>query len=277
MTGHLSMSLQPRTTAIGSASLCQSVSTWGSHTMNRSRNAPLLRDLVEYGRKASLEQLCLPRTLDATVLDELEPNVAREIDLMPGQTLFRQHQPPQALYVVGRGALKTVLVDGGEADQITGFFFPGELVGLDALHEDRRACTAIAIDASSVKVLPLDHLQAAMRDAPALQQEIERLLVRALTEHEQLLAVVNQRPASERIAVFFFSLSCRLSANGSVAPEFSLPMNRSEIANYLGLAPETASRAIAGLRNLGILAGYGKHVHITDPTALRNLAVWGGT
>lgn len=243
--------------------------------MNRADNAPLLRDLVEYGRKASLEQLCLPHTLDAAAFNELESSVARKIDLMPGDTLFRQQQTLKALYVVVRGALKTMLVDGGEADQITGFFFPGELLGLDALHENRHACTAIAIDASTVKVLPLARLEAAMRQTPALRDGIERLLVRALTEQEQLLAVVNQRPAEERIAVFFFSLSCRLSANGSVAPEFSLPMKRSEIANYLGLAPETASRAITSLRNRGILDGYGKRVQITDPTALRNLAVWG--
>lgn len=244
--------------------------------MDKDRPTPqLVRDLLNHGRQVSLQQLCLPHDLDAAAVNELGTSIGREIRLTAGETLYRQGQTLEALYVVAQGVLKTVLVDGGESDQITGFFFPRELLGLDALHDHRHVCTAIAIDESVVNVIPMYQLEHTLLEAPALRDGIERLLAKELTEHEELLAVVNQRSALERVAVFFFSLSCRLGNNGVAATEFSLALRRAEIANYLGLATETASRAIGSLRARGILSGYGKRVNISNPIALRNLAVWG--
>ena len=53
-------------------------------------------------------------------------------------------------------------------------------------------------------------------------------------------------------------------------------MTRPDIANYLGVATETVSRALAQLRTMRILDGSGKQVRIVDPQRLQWLALQGG-
>jgi len=98
-----------------------------------------------------------------------------------------------------------------------------------------------------------------------------------LAEHEQLLAVVDQRPVLKQLAVFSYSLCCRLGHDGEAACEMALSMTRPDIANYPCVATETASRAIVQLRAMGIPDGYGKQVRIVDPHGLRSLPWWGGS
>lgn len=200
---------------------------------------PSISELLRISRQVSIHELCLPHALQHPALAQLEQSVARELRLRRGQTLFRQGHGLHALYVVSQGLIKTVLVDGAEEAQIVGFHFPHELVGLDALHEREHVCTAMAVAPSRVHVLPLHRLEEVMQTAPALRAAIDGLISKSLVEHEQLLAVVNQRPALERVAVFFFSLSCRLGRDGRATSELSLALSRREIANYLGLATET--------------------------------------
>lgn len=234
-----------------------------------------LSELLCYAREAGLDELCSSRALDPTAWEELRSRVARRIHLRPGDALFQQRQPLRGVYVVSHGLLKTVLVNGGETEQIAGFCFPGEWQGLDALHKRSHVCSAFAVEASAVDSVPPHLLRQAMSEAPSLRDGIEGLVASSLAGHKQWLAVVNQRPALERVAVLVFILSCRLGSNGLAALEFRLAFSRADLANYLGLAPETATRAIVRLRALGILSGYGKHVRIDDMRALLELVLWG--
>lgn len=237
---------------------------------------PRINELLRVGRDASIQELCLPHALDPSATAELDGSMTRERQLRRGQTLFRQGHGLHALYVPSQGVIKTVLVDGGaEKPQVLGFHFPGELVGLDALYRREHVCTAVAAAPSRVQVLPLHRLEEAMHQVPALREAIDALIRKSLVEYEQLLAVVNQRPALERVSVFLFSLSCRLGQDSRAASELSLPLSRGDIANYLGLASETVSRAISRLQAVGILEGYGRRMRIADPQRLREWAVWG--
>jgi len=234
-------------------------------------HAPYISDLLRMSREASIHELCLPHALSPQALEELKKSGARARELKRGERLFRQGYGLHAVYAVSAGLLKTVMVDSEGREQIIGFHFPRDLVGLDALHHRAHVCMATAVVASRVCVIPLHALEQTQTQAPALRGAFERLISKALAEHEQLLMVVNQRSAVERIAVLLFSLACRMGQNEEPATELSLPMPRTDIGNYLGLATETVSRAIHDLQTAGVLEGHGKHLRIVDP---RRLAEW---
>jgi CRP/FNR family transcriptional regulator, anaerobic regulatory protein len=58
-------------------------------------------------------------------------------------------------------------------------------------------------------------------------------------------------------------------ACGYSAFEFTLPMAREDIGNYLGLTLETVSRCFSRLKNAGVLEVDGRHVRIVDFEALK--------
>lgn len=242
---------------------------------HRRHPSSRISELLRISREASIQELCLPHSLGPRALIQLEGGAARERRLRRGEKLFRQGHGLHALYVVSRGLLKTVIVDREGREQITGFHFPCELVGLDALHRREHVCMAMAVVASRVHVLPLHCLDEATERMPALREALEHLIGKTLVEHEQLLMVVNQRSAIERVAILLFSLSCRLGRDGQPATEMSLPMSRADIANYLGLVPETVSRSIRKLQRAGVVEGRGKHIRVVDPVLLGEWAVSG--
>jgi CRP-like cAMP-binding protein len=62
--------------------------------------------------------------------------------------------------------------------------------------------------------------------------------------------LLGQKSALERLASFLLSLAERAGKGGSTV---SLPMDRSDIADYLGLRIETVSRILTALRRRKII------------------------
>jgi CRP/FNR family transcriptional regulator len=63
-----------------------------------------------------------------------------------GEYLFRANDPFGAIFAVRGGTVKTSVVDSLGREQVLGFYLPGEMVGLNAIHPDYYPCDAIALD-----------------------------------------------------------------------------------------------------------------------------------
>ena len=74
------------------------------------------------------------------------------------------------------------------------------------------------------------------------------------------------------MAAFLIGLSRRLAARGFSANRFQLTMARTDIANYLRLAPETVSRVLRRFQAEQLLAVERREVELLDATALEALA-----
>ena len=59
--------------------------------------------------------------------------------------------------------------------------------------------------------------------------------------------------ADQRMAAFLIALSRRYAARGFSAVKFQLTMARTDIANYLRLAPETVSRVLRRFQDDGLI------------------------
>ena len=73
------------------------------------------------------------------------------------------------------------------------------------------------------------------------------------------------------MAAFVIELSRRLAARGFSATRFRLTMARTDIANYLRLAPETVSRVLKRLQDEGLLSVDRREVEILDMEKLQAL------
>ncbi|NPC76611.1 helix-turn-helix domain-containing protein, partial [Corallococcus exiguus] len=77
----------------------------------------------------------------------------------------------------------------------------------------------------------------------------------------------------ERMAAFLLDLSERYARRGFSATRFNLSMARTEIANYLRMAPETVSRVLRRLSDDGVIAVNQREMLLLDPDRLAELAV----
>ena len=68
-------------------------------------------------------------------------------------------------------------------------------------------------------------------------------------------------------------MSARYARRGFSATRFNLTMARTEIANYLRMAPETASRVLRRLSDDGVIAVKQREILLLQPDRLAALAV----
>ncbi len=243
--------------------------------MARTNNVtPLFNDLakIEHDHVAcqdcSLYRLCLPLGLHNNDLVKLDKIINRSQQIKRGQTLFADKDPFKALYVVRSGSFKTSITTSNGREQVTGFYFPGEFVGLDAIHQQYHQSTAKALESSSVCELPYDRLQDLGRDMPQIQLQLLTRLSKELSGDKSLMLLLGKKTSDEKLATFLLSLSKRFKERGFSATEFQLSMSRGDIANHLGLAVETVSRILSRFQDEGWIRFSGKTIVLKDKDKL---------
>ena len=220
----------------------------------------------------NLHELCLPRGLEKQDLLLLEQVVRRTRPLHNGDYLFRTGDQFEYIYALKSGSVKLVFNDSEGNDQIIGFYFPGEILGLDAIDKKEHICTAQALETSSYCAFPFSRLTEFCQHIPALQNQMFRLMSRELTTDHELLLTINMKNADVRLATFLVTLSSRFQRLGYSATAFRLSMTRKEIANYLGLTVETVSRNLSRFQQDGLISVNRKLLEINDLDALRHFS-----
>ena len=81
----------------------------------------------------SISQLCIPFTLNAHELDQLDNIIERKKPIQKGQTLFKAGDELKSLYAIRSGTIKSYTITEQGDEQITGFHLAGDLVGFDAI------------------------------------------------------------------------------------------------------------------------------------------------
>lgn len=180
------------------------------------------------------------------------PRLADRTELQRGQLLLPDDGNGADLWIVVEGLmmLQNLLPDGRR--QVLGFRFPGEIV-CGVLHGELAEISMQAVSRSALCRIQGEEI------ARLLQREmrlVQRLLGvgRAQISHANLhLLLLGRLTAPERIATFLVEMARRATGAARDGVEFPLPMNREDIADYLGLNSETVSRNLTRLRRAGVI------------------------
>jgi CRP/FNR family transcriptional regulator len=89
-----------------------------------------------------------------------------------------------------------------------------------------------------------------------------------VVREQRLLLLLGRMTAEERVAAFLRDLAGRYAERGQSPNEFTLPMAREDIGNYLGLTLETVSRCFSRLKHAGVLDVDNRHIRIRDAQRL---------
>ena len=218
-----------------------------------------------------LRNLCLPQGLVATELKMLEEIVKQPRPMQRAQRLYLPGDTFHYLYIVRSGSLKTYTTTSSGQQQIIGFHLPGELVGLDGVSDGSYFCTAESMEMTSVCELPFAKLENIMGKIKVLQHQVHKLMSKEILTDQKLLLQMGKMNAEQRVAAFLLNISDRFYKRGFSASEFHLPMTRSDIGNYLGLAVETVSRQFSHFQELGVIKVSRKHVIIIQSHFLKSI------
>ncbi len=238
-----------------------------SNQITRTANFSLQRGCHE----CSLSKLCIPIAVESDQIEQLEEIIKQGRMLSRGDYIFEQHSPFKSCFALRSGAIKTFTLSEEGEEQVTGFYLPGEIIGLDSVSMDNYSCSAVALERTSVCEIPLDRFEDLSTRIPSLQHHFFGLLSSEIQQSRQLSMLLSKNTAEERIASLLLSLSNRFKRRRLSETHFKLPMPRSDIGNYLGLAVETVSRVLTRFQNQGLIKVQGRDIEILDLAGLQVL------
>jgi CRP/FNR family transcriptional regulator len=205
-------------------------------------------------------------------LELLDKIIKRRLPASPGQHLFQTDTPFEAIYAVRSGSVISYVTKKDGSEQITGFYLPGELVGLEAINTGYNRSNARTLETSSFCVIPYDQLEELADQVPGLRRQLVRVLSKEIKNDHEHLMLLGKQSSEERLAALLLSFSTRFEQRGFSGCEYHLCMTRNDISNYLGLAVETVCRTFTRFQDKGILTVKRKHVRLHDIGKLKLIA-----
>lgn len=188
--------------------------------------------------------------LSASELARLHPYVVRK-RLPAGENILTQGVSNSSYVHVLDGTVKlaAALPDGTE--QIFGLRFAGDFIA-QRFARDVSYTVQAATDVEICRISKpaLDALADSNTRVGHLMHE---LVAAELQETRQLMLVLAQHDASQKVAGFLYRMGMRQSP-ADVRVVVELPLSRAEMGNYLGLTVETVSRQLSRLKQDGLIA-----------------------
>jgi len=147
--------------------------------------------------------------------------------------------------ISGTAAISSNLRDGRR--QISGIEYAGSTICGPMAHEDSPIWIE-ALEPTRICEVDLSDRMGALQKDPEFMQVLFGLIHKRLEATTRHLTTLGRLDSTERVMLFLAETAEATPGHGPV----TLPMNREEIADYLGLNAETVSRIFSKLRKSGL-------------------------
>jgi CRP/FNR family cyclic AMP-dependent transcriptional regulator len=188
---------------------------------------------------------------------------AEHLSLRRGDTLFREGDRPEHLYVVVGGRVKIAnrSIDGRES--VVALMESGDLFGEMGLFDGLgRSAEAGALERSEVVSVAYGPLKRILESRPALLWSLTAMLAARIRTMDEALADAVFLDVTGRTAKRLLELA------GS-SDEFTLPVTQEELAGMVGASRERVNKAIAAFVKLGWLEQAERRYRILDRKQLQ--------
>lgn len=206
--------------------------------------------------------------------DELHAHlrkIASIVQIEKGTTIYRQGDQANAAFSVISGVVRVYrkAIDGSE--YVNAFLLSNDLFGL--AEDGKYMNSTKAITAVTAYQIPISALSSEIGREANLGFHVICELCHELRQAERHALLLARRQALPKL-VMFLQLQERLqAARGEGTAEIYLPMNRSDIANYLGMSLPAASRAFRTLSTRNVIKTRDRrHVKVIDRFTFEKIA-----
>jgi CRP/FNR family nitrogen fixation transcriptional regulator len=184
-----------------------------------------------------------------------------------GEELFAEGEAADSFYKVVSGTVRVCKLLSDGRRQIEAFQLPGDIFGLESGTEHH--FTAEAVEDTVVIAFRRGRFASLLHDNPSFGDQLMSAVIVSLERAQEHMVLLGRKTAEEKIATFLLDMSRRL-ANGD---RVDLPMQRTDIADHLGLTIETVSRTLSQMVRDGLikLAATGRTIVISNMSGLQAL------
>lgn len=170
-----------------------------------------------------------------------------------GQALSLSYDGGPTAFIVRSGVLTLQVTLADDSRQIAAMLFPGDVFRSSFAPP----CVQAALVASGIGEvwrLRLAALEKLAANDPSVQGYLDRAMAGQMARQAIHAATLGRLDCEQKVATMLLEVALRTGTNAAAgAVVIELPFNRKDIADYLGLNPDTLSRIMSRLKADGLI------------------------
>jgi CRP-like cAMP-binding protein len=197
-------------------------------------------------------------------------DIAKVLDCKPGTTLYSQGEQARHVYLIAEGIIRVNHCEETGHRQILVFRVPGDFCGIP--HEGHYFNFAETVSNALLYRFEWVQMQQVFLTEPHLQLVLLGKILHDYRQAQMRISSLGQQNTCQRLASFLLDFIAIPEFFDAERSRLTLPVNRFDLADYLGTAPESTARAFAKIENLGLIRRItARRIDILDKTGLRML------
>jgi len=181
-----------------------------------------------------------------------------------GDILCSLGSKSDTLFIINEGQVKISKLTKEGKQQIVHIFTSGDFFGELSLFSNDEIYNFDAYAISNVKICTLTKhdMDRIIMSNPKISLKLLQVISKRLTQTENLAQNLATNDVEIRIAFMLLEFGEKYGITVSQGLQINLPINREEMANYVGVTRETISRKLSIFEELGIISLKGNKVLI---------------
>lgn len=201
--------------------------------------------------------------------------IARQKFVPAGQVISTEEDIVFANIVQGVVKLTKTLTDGRQ--QIVGLQFPPDFLG--RIYAEKTPYYAEAATEVELCAFPKSGFESMLKRFPGLEHRLFENTLDELDTAREWMVLLGRKTAQEKVASLLLMIARRAPIIGCHHmpdmnyAQFTLPLSRANLADYLGLTLETVSRQITKLKTAGVIeVADNRDITVPDIAALEAIS-----
>ena len=199
----------------------------------------------------------LPRPADRNLIEDLKRIFAhKRVDEKHSKSRALYWEGDAATYIYGieKGLVKEVRSGDRGKDWIVRLSAERELLGINELLDGQiHRTTALAVYDTAVWKIDACEFRRALSYQPDLASRLLRWMAHRFRDLEDSLELFSKCMADERIANLLIKMSQVAETGGDTFCRIPFRLTRQDIADMVGVTPETCSRTLSEFKRLGMI------------------------
>jgi CRP-like cAMP-binding protein len=166
-----------------------------------------------------------------------------------GVEIYREGDRAQAVFNIISGVVKAYQQGPNDTEQIAAFLFSEDLFGL--AQEDPYANSIKTLTPVTAYRIPVNALRSRLRADAALEFHVIAKPSQELRQAQRHAFLLANKRTLPKLAMFLQMLEQLQAAKGDATNEIYVPINRSDMAEYVGVSLAALSRAFGTLATRG--------------------------
>lgn len=226
-------------------------------------------DLKKYScYTCPVNHLCISKDVTESELLCLDQIIKNGKRVAKKKHIYQIDHSAKYLYAIHKGSCKEYWIDENGNECITNFYFPGDIIGIESFSKPNYLFYTAALESMELCVISISAFVELMENSPSILKRFLTITSQKI-QHDQNHS--KSITANEKVADFLLNIASRMSERNPENKQFNLPMSQIDIANFLGITPETINRILRMLKQKKIIKLKSKKFAILDILELQKL------